>query len=141
MGLCVERSLELVVGLLGIWKAGGAYVPLDPAYPPARLAFMLADAQVPLVLTQGRLVAALPTPPGVRVVCLDTDWACLAQARRRTQAVGSNATISPMSSIPPALPARLKVSWWCTEDYATWLRPRPETSTCGQAVVYSSSPL
>jgi amino acid adenylation domain-containing protein len=52
VGLCVERSLALVIGLLGIFKAGGAYVPLDPAYPPERLAFMLADANVALLLTQ-----------------------------------------------------------------------------------------
>src|SRR5436305_7630768 len=45
VGLCIERSLDLVVGLLGILKAGGAYVPLDPTYPPNRLAFMLEDAR------------------------------------------------------------------------------------------------
>ncbi|MDB9510452.1 amino acid adenylation domain-containing protein [Kamptonema animale CS-326] len=73
VGICVERSLEMVVGLLGILKAGGAYVPLDPAYPPERLAFMLQDAQVPVLLTQGRLVKSLPKHQG-RIVCLDTDW-------------------------------------------------------------------
>src|ERR1700730_14906309 len=50
VGLCVERSVQMVVGLLGILKAGGAYVPLDPEYPRQRLAFMLQDAQVPLVV-------------------------------------------------------------------------------------------
>src|SRR5205807_7887493 len=55
VGLCVERSLEMVVGLLGILKAGGAYVPLDPASPTERLAFMLKDAQTRLLLTQQRL--------------------------------------------------------------------------------------
>ena len=52
VGICIERSLEMVVGLLGILKAGGAYVPLDPAYPRERLAFMLEDAQVSVLLTQ-----------------------------------------------------------------------------------------
>ncbi len=56
VGICVERSVDMVVGLLGILKAGGAYVPLDPAYPRERLAFMLQDAQVSVVLTQERLV-------------------------------------------------------------------------------------
>ncbi|MGF1478205.1 MAG: amino acid adenylation domain-containing protein, partial [Cyanophyceae cyanobacterium] len=60
VGICVERSPELVVGLLAILKAGGAYVPLDPAYPEDRLAFMLADAQVRVLLTQPELVAKLP---------------------------------------------------------------------------------
>ncbi|HEY9850992.1 MAG TPA: amino acid adenylation domain-containing protein [Leptolyngbyaceae cyanobacterium] len=73
VGICVERSLEMVVGLLGILKAGGAYLPLDPAYPPERLAFMLKDAGVPLLLTQGQLVNSLPKYQG-RIVCLDTDW-------------------------------------------------------------------
>jgi non-ribosomal peptide synthetase component F len=52
VGICVERSLEMVVGLLGVLKAGGAYVPLDPAYPQERVAFMLKDAQVSILLTQ-----------------------------------------------------------------------------------------
>ena len=60
VGICVERSLELVVGILGILKAGGAYLPLDPAYPKERLAFMLDDAQPKMVLTQQRLINSLP---------------------------------------------------------------------------------
>ncbi|BBD63728.1 amino acid adenylation [Nostoc commune NIES-4072] len=72
VGICVERSLEMVVGLLGILKAGGAYVPLDPAYPDERLSFMLSDAQVSVLLTQQQLVAGLPNHEAV--VCLDTDW-------------------------------------------------------------------
>jgi non-ribosomal peptide synthetase component F len=60
VGICVERSLEMVVGLLGILKAGGAYVPLDPAYPKERLSFILEETQVPLLLTQQRLVEELP---------------------------------------------------------------------------------
>ncbi len=70
VGICVERSPELVVGLLGILKAGGAYLPLDPAYPKERLAFMLDDARVPVVLTQQALVDCLPAYSGP-VVCLD----------------------------------------------------------------------
>src|SRR5690242_5508340 len=55
VGVCLERSLDMVVAMLGILKAGGAYVPLDPAYPPERLAFMLDDARAPLLITSGRL--------------------------------------------------------------------------------------
>ena len=55
VGLCVERSLQMVVGLLGILKAGGAYLPLDPGYPPERLAFMLEDSRAPVLLTQSGL--------------------------------------------------------------------------------------
>ncbi|GAB1715821.1 MAG: hypothetical protein NTAFB05_08630 [Nitrobacter sp.] len=73
VGLAVERSLEMVVGLLGIIKAGGAYVPLDPNYPAERLTFMIEDAGVPLILSQERLIDQLPlgaTP----VWCLDRNW-------------------------------------------------------------------
>jgi len=78
VGICIERSLEMVVGLLGILKAGGAYVPLDPAYPSERLAFMLEDTQVSVLLTQRPRVEKLPSHQA-RVVCLDTDWETLAQ--------------------------------------------------------------
>jgi len=73
VGICVERSLEMVIGLLGILKAGGAYMPLDPSCPEKRLAFMLGDARVPLLVTQQKLVKELPglSPPSL---CLDTDW-------------------------------------------------------------------
>ena len=72
VGLCVERSLEMMVGLLGILKAGGAYLPLDPTYPQERLAFMLADAGATLLLTQANLADALPH--AAQVFCLDRDW-------------------------------------------------------------------
>ncbi|MEH2169755.1 MAG: amino acid adenylation domain-containing protein [Nostoc sp.] len=78
VALCVERSLEMIVGILGILKAGGAYVPLDPAYPQENLAFILEDAQVPVLLTQARLVANLPTHTA-KIVCLDSDWQIVAQ--------------------------------------------------------------
>ena len=59
VGICLERSLEMVVGLLGILKAGGAYVPMDPTYPKDRLAWMLEDSQAPVLLTQERLIGIL----------------------------------------------------------------------------------
>ncbi len=70
VGICVERSPELVVGLLGILKAGGAYVPLDPGYPADRLAYMLADSAVPVLLVQERLLERLPEFGG-EIVVLD----------------------------------------------------------------------
>jgi amino acid adenylation domain-containing protein len=77
VGLCAERSLEIVIGLLGILKAGAAYMPLDPQYPAERLAFMLADADVSVLLTQAPVRDRL-SEPRARVVCLDTEqkqWA------------------------------------------------------------------
>jgi amino acid adenylation domain-containing protein len=81
VGVCVDRSLEMVVGLLAVLQAGGAYVPLDPAYPQARLAFMLNDAQVPVLLTLERLKPHLPVTDAL-VLCLDADWQRLAAENR-----------------------------------------------------------
>ncbi len=78
VGICVERSLDIVVGILGILKAGGAYVPLDPAYPKERLAFMLADAQVSILVTQQNVLSQLPET-SLELVCLDADWPEIAQ--------------------------------------------------------------
>lgn len=76
VGLMVERSIEMVVGLLGILKAGGAYLPLDPEYPQQRLSFMLADAQLSILLTQQHLRAQLP-PHHLQLLSLDEEWAQL----------------------------------------------------------------
>jgi amino acid adenylation domain-containing protein len=90
VGLCVERSLVMVVALLGILKAGAAYVPLDPAYPSERLAFMIEDAQPPVVLTQGRLLPGLPSH-GAQMVCLDTHWPSIAQCSNDDPISGATA--------------------------------------------------
>jgi amino acid adenylation domain-containing protein len=78
VGLRTERSLEMVVGLIGILKAGGAYLPVDTVYPKDRVAFMLDDAEVRVLLTQEPLLASL-AESRVRVVCLDTEWESIAQ--------------------------------------------------------------
>ncbi|HVG06298.1 MAG TPA: amino acid adenylation domain-containing protein, partial [Thermoanaerobaculia bacterium] len=87
VGVCAERSLEMVVGLLGVLRAGGAYVPLDPSYPAERLAFMVGDAAAPVVLTQRRLAGLLPSH-GAQTVLLDDP-----------QAWG-NPTV-PLPTVPP----------------------------------------
>ncbi|MEO0947266.1 MAG: amino acid adenylation domain-containing protein, partial [Cyanobacteria bacterium J06641_5] len=78
VGLCVERSLETIVGLLGILKAGGAYVPIDPTYPQERLNYILADAAVTMLLTQQSVLASLPSNTA-RAICLDRDWELIEQ--------------------------------------------------------------
>jgi surfactin family lipopeptide synthetase A len=73
VGICVERSLEMVIGLLGILKAGAAYVPLSPDYPFERLSFILEDVQPPVILTQEHLLDKLPSSWS-QVICLDSEW-------------------------------------------------------------------
>ena len=87
VGLLVERSVEMLVGILGILKAGGAYVPLDPVYPPERMIYMLEDAQAPIVLTQTSLADRLSGCPAV-IVCLDREGERIAAEERLDLAGG-----------------------------------------------------
>ncbi|VVS94089.1 non-ribosomal peptide synthetase [Desulfoluna spongiiphila] len=78
VGVFMERSVEMIVALYGTLKAGGAYVPLDPDYPAERLAFMLEDTEVPVLLTQERFQGVLPAHSAA-VICLDTQWETVAR--------------------------------------------------------------
>ncbi|MCC5650789.1 amino acid adenylation domain-containing protein [Nostoc sp. XA013] len=81
VGICVERTLEMIIGLLGVLKAGGAYLPLDPSYPQERLNFMLQDAQVSLLLTQEKLLQHF-TQFSNQIITIDKDWATITQHSR-----------------------------------------------------------
>ncbi|BAY23194.1 amino acid adenylation [Calothrix sp. NIES-2100] len=90
VGICVERSLDMLIGILGILKAGGAYIPFDPTYPQERLGFMLEDAQIPILLTQQKLVDKF-VEHNTQIICLDRD-------------LPENATLSidnPVSNVTP----------------------------------------
>jgi amino acid adenylation domain-containing protein len=73
VGVCLERSPEMVISLLAVWKAGGAYVPLDQAYPPERLSFMIDDARPQVLLTEKKCQPLFPSA-GDTTIYLDTDW-------------------------------------------------------------------
>jgi amino acid adenylation domain-containing protein len=90
VGICIDRSPEMLIGLWGILKAGGAYVPLDASYPPDRLAYMLADAGIKVLLTSENVGAGLPAH-AAKVVCLDTDW----------QEIATESTENPVSNVQP----------------------------------------
>ncbi|MEO3776708.1 amino acid adenylation domain-containing protein [Micromonospora sp. B11E3] len=87
VGLCMERSAEVLVGLLGVLKAGGGYVPMDPGYPPERLSFLIEDAGLKLILTQSHLEERLPAE-GVPTLSLDTEWSSVAQESREAPRTG-----------------------------------------------------
>jgi amino acid adenylation domain-containing protein len=89
-GIYMEPSLEMVVGILGILKAGGAYVPLDPTYPRERLAFMLEDSRVSVLLTQQRLLGGLPEHRAT-MICLDTRWEALSRESEEKPSSGVSA--------------------------------------------------
>ena len=78
IGVCVDRSLNMLIGLLGVLKAGGAYVPLDPSYPADRIALMLEDSQLSVLITQKYLLENLIQRPN-QIVCLDEDWETISQ--------------------------------------------------------------
>ncbi|MBD2440164.1 amino acid adenylation domain-containing protein, partial [Nostoc sp. FACHB-110] len=90
VGICVERSIEMVVGLLAVLKAGGAYLPLDSEYPIDRLSFMLEDAQVAVLLTQTHLLDKLPQHQA-KVICLDQVWSQIDQNHQHNPASGVRA--------------------------------------------------
>ena len=79
VGICLERSVEAIAAMLAVLKVGGAYVPLDPSYPPERLQFMVADAEIAVVLTQANWADIFPSE-GVRSVCLEREWEAISQA-------------------------------------------------------------
>jgi amino acid adenylation domain-containing protein/non-ribosomal peptide synthase protein (TIGR01720 family) len=90
VGICIEPSLEMIVGILGILKAAGAYVPIDPTYPSERIAYMLDDSQLAVLLTQEKLVTSLPQHQA-QVICLDSDW----------KEISTESKSSPITSLTP----------------------------------------
>ena len=126
MGICVERSLEMVVGLLGILKAGGAYVPLDPSYPPERLAYMLADTAPVAVLTHGQVPAAVHevlAASGVPTIDLCADgqrWAEADSNPERAQLTPEHLAYVIYTSGSTGQPKGVMVQHGGLTNYAHW---------------------
>ncbi|MEH2270284.1 MAG: condensation domain-containing protein, partial [Nostoc sp.] len=128
VGICVERSLDMVIGLLAILKAGGAYVPLDPSYPLERKAFILNDSQMPVLLTQQHIMADLATN-GIKVICIDSAWQTINQQKIENPITTttelnlayviytSGSTGKPKGTLIPHQGLVNYLSW-CTQTYA-----------------------
>jgi amino acid adenylation domain-containing protein len=119
VGICVERSLEMVVGLLAILKAGGAYVPLSPTYPKERLAFMLADAEVPILLTQEKLVENLPEHQA-QIVCLETSTENFSKENPICQVTPSNLAYVIYTSGSTGKPKGVMIEHKNLVNLSTW---------------------
>ncbi|MFD3823261.1 amino acid adenylation domain-containing protein, partial [Streptomyces sp. NPDC058625] len=137
VGLCLDRSLEGIVGLLGILKAGGAYVPIDPRYPLDRMRYVIEDSRLRLMLTQRHLLPRLPELPkapeardgdGPTTLCLDSDWSAVAAGPRTapTTAVTSrNLAYIIYTSGSTGRPKGVMVAHHNLQHVVPWIRRNP----------------
>jgi len=142
VGIFMHRSLEMMVGLLGILKAGGAYVPLDPVYPPERLAFMLADSQVSVVLTDGRLRQLVPIIEGLQILCLDDAFeqiACIQPSYEpRSGVCPNNIAYALYTSGSTGKPKGVLVSHRGLINYLSWCCKAYEVENGAGSALHSS---
>ncbi|MFI6350918.1 amino acid adenylation domain-containing protein [Streptomyces sp. NPDC050560] len=126
VGLCLDRSLEGIVGLLGILKAGGAYVPIDPRYPLDRMAYVVEDARIDLMLTQSHLLPRLPE--GLSTLCLDTQWQDVAAGPAtapETAVTPRNLAYIIYTSGSTGRPKGVMVAHRCLQHILPWIRLNP----------------
>jgi amino acid adenylation domain-containing protein len=131
VGVYIERSLEMMIGVLGILKAGGAYVPLDPTYPEERIGFMIEDARMPVILTQDKLETSIPKNEAV-IICLDTDWNDIAQQDTRTphlDAKGENLAYVIFTSGSTGRPKGVQVPHHAVLNFLVSMSQQPGFST------------
>jgi amino acid adenylation domain-containing protein len=127
VGICMERSLAMVIGLLAVLKAGGAYLPLDPTYPEERLGFMLKDAEVRALLTQEQMSVRFRENQ-VRIVCLDRDWEEIAREERSppvTELTGENAAYVIYTSGTTGAPKGTVIEHKSLVNYLCWFNESP----------------
>ena len=140
VGVCLQRSSEMVAGLLGVWKAGGAYVPLDPTYPQERLSFMVSDAAVQVLLTD-KHCEQLISPAHSRTVCLDSDWPLIALESQRNPDSGatpSNLAYVMYTSGSTGTPKGAMILQSGLVNYLTWAIKTYGVKAGGSVPVHSS---
>lgn len=122
VAICMNRTPEMMIGLLGIWKAGGAYVPLDPAYPRERLSFMMRDSAAKFLLTSGELKRHIPSADD-KAILLDSDWKQIAKessANPESGAVPSNLAYVMYTSGSTGEPKGAMIPHSGLANYLTW---------------------
>ena len=127
VGICVERSLEMLISLLAILKAGAAYVPLDPAYPQDRIAYILEDAKISVLLTQQHLMVQLPKHQA-KVICLDTEWNSIAQEVQdnlATEVTSNNLAYVIYTSGSTGKPKGVQIQHGAVVNFLTSMRQTP----------------
>src|ERR1035438_1205298 len=140
VGVCLQRSPEMVAGLLGVWKAGGAYVPLDPTYPQERLSFMVSDSAVQVLLTDKRC-EHLFSPAHSRTVRLDSDWPLIAresQSNPDSGATPSNLAYEMYTSGSTGTPKGAMILQSGLVNYLTWAIKTYGVEAGGSVPVHSS---
>jgi amino acid adenylation domain-containing protein len=140
VAICLQRSPEMVVAILAVLKAGGAYVPLDPAYPKERLAFMIRDAQVSLLLTQARLRSVLPQCGGA-VVFLDDDAVAIAsedEGNPVATAALDNLAYVVYTSGSTGQPKGVMMTHRCLCNLLGWQLQDPSFSPRGRTLQFTS---
>lgn len=140
VALCVERSPEMLIGLLAILKAGGAYLPLDPATPKERLAFILEDSQAQVLLTQKRLISRFPSS-AAKVVPLDEDWKTIlpeTDGRLAREPVADNLAYLIYTSGSTGRPKGALITHRSLVNYLTWSARAYSTADGGGAPAYTS---
>ena len=140
IGICTKRSLEMIVGVLGILKAGCAYVPLDPFYPQEQLAFILQDSSIKLLLTLEHLQENLPQH-SARMICLDKDWKQIAKERtRQLKTIASPANLAYVlyTSGSTGRPKGVAMTHRPLINLITWQTKDPALSKARRVVQFAS---
>ncbi|MBI3418287.1 MAG: amino acid adenylation domain-containing protein [Verrucomicrobia bacterium] len=139
VGLCAERSIEMIVAVLGILKAGGAYVPMDFAYPKDRLRFMLEDSRAPVLLTQRKLVLELPAT-SAKVVFLDEPLPTLPPAAPATNAQPTSASLAYViyTSGSTGQPKGVAMPHRSLVNLIEWQRKESQLPPCAKTLQFAS---
>lgn len=138
VGICTERSIDMIVGVIAILKAGGAYVPLDPAYPQERLAYMLEDSAIRLVLTQSSTTAVLPINQARHIVLDTFDYAAYPLAKPTVEIAPDNLAYVIYTSGTTGRPKGVMVEHRNLTSFAEWTQARFTAAQSARILASSS---